>query len=120
MVEGAPKVRSAGGSITAAAVPPLLHERLAPLLDGPEHVPGVVVTAVPVSTELEDVVVELPVTVGLTPPGPVADVVNDAGRLEIGDIRNESSNVKRVTSSKIVNILVDKKVKVKSKASLLE
>ena len=50
LVEGAPKVRSAGGSITAAAVPPLLHERLAPLLDSPEHV-----TVLPVSTELENV-----------------------------------------------------------------
>ena len=55
MVEGAPKVRSAGGSIAAAAVRSLLHERLAPLLDVPEHVPGGVVAVLPLSTELENV-----------------------------------------------------------------
>ena len=86
-------MRSAGGSITAAAVPPLLHERLAPLLDAPVHALGVVIAVLSVSTELEDVVFELSVTVGLIPIGLVADVVNDAGRLEIGVVRNESSNV---------------------------
>ena len=34
------------GSIAADAVPSLLHERLASLLDGPGHVPGVGVAAV--------------------------------------------------------------------------
>ena len=81
LVEGAPKVGSAGGSITAAAVLSLLHGRLAPLLDAPVHALGVVIAVLSVSTELEDVVFELSVTVGLIPIGLVADVVNDAGRL---------------------------------------
>ena len=74
-------MRSAGGSIAAAAVRSLLHERLAPLLDAPVHALGVVIAVLSVSTELEDVVFELSVTVGLIPIGLVADVVNDAGRL---------------------------------------
>ena len=55
---------------------------LTPVTDGPQHDAGVVVTALSLPAQLEDVVVKLPVTVGLRPSGLVADIVYNAGRLK--------------------------------------